>query len=127
MFLKCTYTTQSKYFEACKCKYYISLTIIPSCKSILISCGCIPKFKLFFCNGSLWLAIHKNSWYWHSPNIHIFYQHETMVVLFQKISWLSTTFIITITVIMSIQKLDLLLNIIDCSFYKNLGTYCDLY
>jgi phospholipid-transporting ATPase len=35
---------------------------IPSCKSILISRGC-SSIYMYFCNGPLWLALQKISWY----------------------------------------------------------------
>ncbi len=44
------YTAPCKCFGACKCKciYYILLMTIPSCKSILISCECIPKPNYYY-------------------------------------------------------------------------------
>jgi hypothetical protein len=52
-----------KCFEVCKCINYIPWMIIPSCKSMLISCECIVNLNFIFCNGPLSSALHKKSWY----------------------------------------------------------------
>jgi hypothetical protein len=86
-----TYTTMCKCFGLCKCKwiYYLPFMTIVSLKSILISCGCIPKFKCFFSMGHFDWSFTKN----HDTLIlpkhqSIFYQYGTMMVLFQEIFWI---------------------------------------
>jgi hypothetical protein len=62
----------------CKCIYYILSMSIPFYKSILISCGCIPKLFvcLFFFFGVQWAIFispsQKITMLWYSPNINIF-------------------------------------------------------
>ncbi len=41
----------------------IPLMIILSCKSILISCGASQSSIIYICNGALWFAYQKQSWY----------------------------------------------------------------
>ncbi len=78
-------------FGKCKCRYYILLMTMPSCKSILISCGCIPSFNflfLYFCSEALWLVLLKKiMMLCYSSNISIFHKYEDYHVLFQEISW----------------------------------------
>jgi len=66
--------------------YDISLMTIPSYKSILISCGCFSKLNFIFLQwGSLIGPLQKTMIFWYSPNISIFHQYRTMVVLFKEI------------------------------------------
>ncbi len=89
------YIAFPKCFGACKCIYYIPLMTIPFCKSILISCGCIPKLKFIFIFLQ-WASLIDLSQniiiLWYSPNISISYQYETMVVLLQGVSWMHILF-----------------------------------
>jgi len=109
--------------RVCKCIYYMPLMIIPSCKCILISCACIPKLNLF-----IFAMVHFD-WPFSPPNISIFYQYGTMVVLFRAIPknnlnahfasphcWSRTSFMPNI-----------IPQHFDRSFYKSLCTYCDSY
>jgi hypothetical protein len=88
-FVKYTYTVSCKCFGACKCKciYYMSLMIIPSCKSISISCECIHILTFFLQWTILIGPSHKKSWYFDTLQTLAFVnQYGTMVMLFQEIS-----------------------------------------
>ncbi len=63
--------------------------------------------------------------FWDPPNISIFYQYATMMVLFQGISWMHilSHFIAWVELLF----LTLFMSIFWLSFFKSLGTYCDLY
>ncbi len=69
-----TYLVLCKCFGVCTCMYCIPVMIIPSYKSILISCGCFPKLNFYF---YLIGPLQKIMIFWYSPNISIFDQYGT--------------------------------------------------
>jgi len=84
-----TYTTSCKCFGACKRIYHILFMIIPSWKSILINCGCIPPLNYILLQWATLIGpSQKNYDILIFLKISIFYQYGTMMVLFQKISWM---------------------------------------
>ncbi len=108
-----TYIVLYKCFGVCTCMYCIPIMIVPSYKSILISCGCFQSSFFFFLQWATLISPFKKQImiFWYSPNISIFYQYRTMVVLFKEISWnahfvpphcLSTTFVTTIIFVSNI-------------------------
>jgi len=115
-----------KCIGVCKCIYYIPLMTIPSCKSILINCECIPKFFFFFVVvGHFDWPFTKKSWYFDTLQTLTFYQYGTIVVLFQGISWMH----ILSHLIAWVKLLFLIffIAIFGLNFHKSLGTYCDPY
>ncbi len=117
----------------CKCLsvlslYYIPLVPIPSCKSILIRCGCIPKLNFIFLQFATLIGP--------SPKNHytlIFPKHYHFLPIWDYGGFIpknilkahfalphcfTTTFINSTTIIFMT---------ITCSSYKSLGTYCDSY
>jgi len=124
IFIKYTYIAPCKCFGVCKCIYYIFLMTIPSCKSILISCECIPKLNFIFCKGTLWWILHtKKMIFWYSLNIKVL-QYKLIVVLFQEISWMHilSQLIVWVQILLLLFLWILLNN--KSSFLKSLGTYC---
>jgi hypothetical protein len=92
---QCKYLSNTFYiiscncFLVCKCMYYIPLVTIPSYKSILIKSRHIPKFNFIFLQHVILIGPwKKNMILSYSPNINIFYQYKTIVILFWGISWM---------------------------------------
>jgi hypothetical protein len=125
----CVYVYFYIYMALCKCLYYIFLMIIPSCKSILISCECISKLNVFLIMDHFDWPFTKNH------DTLIFPKHYHFLPMwdyggviprnilnahFASPHCLSSTFMNSINTSTFISTT-------YCSFKKNVGTYCDSY